>query len=638
MTDGIECVQRSKEVKVGVVILTFIYGYGLYGMVASGLLFSDSTQGFTKQHLSTFVTPMLIAGIWFGLGAARMVSVVLFTGMLAALATFPNIGFASFSMVGILLMAANTVGLALLFFPASNVWFRNRKQMFKRHGLYPLGLAIGIVIGIPMVFYLLMMQTGPLVGGRVIFVAILYVFYIPAIIFGRPHFMFGIGAGPADDTGWILMIAFYALVATVLIAALWFIFSRKKTIVPDIDLKASIRNSLWIGAIMAVVACVSLMLMLIPLGRGSSALKAELNAKMIAAQATRDAVLADYPELDGPFTVLDEDGQYGIKSSGRWKISKGKLEIVADSTEIWNRFPRCNTCAGLKSWQFTLHSARNFRGPWLGLAEQRTGFSPMTDMRGLGPDGKITIAGHRMVVPIADHETVSAFAEDKREDGKVLKHLPPGLLANYWIGIELTFTSEQSYPVSVTNPFMFADLLAAKGLETARCAAPQSIADAVERACHNELAQMLQDPARRADIEKGDENLRAFSKESTPLQMAVWKKDVQLVNILLNNGANPNKIGYSGYTLLMTAVDTDADDIVLALVRNKAKLDEQNTKTQGQDAGTTALILAAERGRTDAIMVLLAAGADKSIRDRKGYTAYQHAEHFRHSQAAALLK
>jgi ankyrin repeat protein len=149
---------------------------------------------------------------------------------------------------------------------------------------------------------------------------------------------------------------------------------------------------------------------------------------------------------------------------------------------------------------------------------------------------------------------------------------------------------------------------------------------------------MLEDPVRRRDIEKGGENLRTLPKETTPLEVAVYRKDAKSANLLLEAGANPNGTDISGYTLLMRAVVNEADDVVAALARHKAKVDEQYTKHPGHDAGKTALIMAANQGRTEAIKALLAAGADKSIRDRAGYNAYQHAQHFRHPEAASLLK
>ena len=640
MTDDLGRNPRPKAVMIGVAVLALLYLNGLYAAFATGLLSADSSQLISRGLLSLLITPFLLLGIWFGVGVARIVGVVLFIGRLVALASLLNVG-AKFTLgsMNLILMAAHAAALVLIFLPASNAWFRSRKQQLKRHVLYPFGLALGIVFGIPLVMALLQTQSGPVMGGAGIVLAlgIMYLFLIPAVIFGRPHFEFGIGAAPADATGVVLMIAFYAFIAVLLGVGLWFMRRERAPVAAGADGEPSTRKIPWTGGIIAAVVLGMLAVMIVPQVRDRSALNESLKAKVAAEQEKLDASLADYPQLEGSFTILDEGGQYGIKSSGRWKIAKGALEIVAESTEIWNRFPECTGCPSLSTWRFTLRSTSNARAPWLGAREQRIGFSPMTTT-GSGPDRRIVVTGHRMVVPIAQDEDVVVVMGGKRAEGKVRKPLPPGTLADSWIGIELEFTGNSSYPANATNPFMFADALAAKGLAPARCASPRNIADAVDKACHDELAQMLQDPVRRKDIEQGDENLRTFPKESSPLQVAVWKKDAKSANLLLENGANPNQSDSTGYTLLMIAVVNEADDVVAALARHKAKLDEQYTKYPGQDAGKTALIMAANQGRTEAIKALLAAGADKSIRDRAGYNAYQHAEHFRHPEAAALLK
>ncbi|MGZ5618637.1 MAG: ankyrin repeat domain-containing protein [Usitatibacter sp.] len=631
--------QRPKEVTIGVAVLALLYFNGLYGAIAGGLLSADSAQMISRGFLSLLVTPLLLLGIWFGVGAARIVSVVLFIGRLVALVSLVRVGATvTLGAFNLFAMAVHAAALVLLFFPASSAWFRSRKQQLRRHVLYPFWLAIGIVFGIPLVLALLATQSGPVMGGAgtVLTIGILYLFLIPAMIFGRPHFEFGIGAAPADATGVVLMIAFYAFIAAVLGAGLWFLRRKKAPVVAGADAKPPTRKIPWTGGIIAAVVLGLLAVMIVPQVRDRSALNDKLQAKVAQEQAKLDATLADYPQLDGTFTILDEGGQYGIKSSGHWKIAKGALEIVADATEIWNRFPKCTDCSRLASWHFVLRSTRKARAPWLGAREQRIGFSPMN--AAAGPDGRIVVTGHRMVVPIAEDEDIVVLMGDKRAEGKVHKPLPPGKIADSWIGIELEYTGNSSYPADATNPFMFADALAARGLAPPRCAAPRNIADAVDKACHDELAQMLQDPARRKDIEKGDDDLRTFSKENSPLQVAVWKKDAKSVDLLLENGANPNQTSNTGYTLLMTAAINNADDVVAVLARHKVNVNEQYTKFPGNDAGKTALIMAANQGRTEAIKALLAAGADKSIRDRAGYNALQHAEHFGHPEAAALLK
>ena len=52
--------------------------------------------------------------------------------------------------------------------------------------------------------------------GVTLFVFVIFYFALPAIVFGEPHFEFGMGAGPADTTGFILIAAFYTLVAVLI--------------------------------------------------------------------------------------------------------------------------------------------------------------------------------------------------------------------------------------------------------------------------------------------------------------------------------------------------------------------------------------------------------------------------------------
>jgi len=52
----------------------------------------------------------------------------------------------------------------------------------------------------------------------------------------------------------------------------------------------------------------------------------------------------------------------------------------------------------------------------------------------------------------------------------------------------------------------------------------------------------------------------------------------------------------------------------------------------------TASSKVANEGGTEAIKLLLAAGADKSVKARDGHNAYEHAAYFKHPEAAELLK
>ena len=285
MTDDLGRNPRPKEVMIGVAVLALLYLNGLYAAFAAGLLSADSSQLISRGLLSLLITPFLLLGIWFGVGVARIVGVVLFIGRLVALASLLNVG-AKFTLgsMNLILMAAHAAALVLIFLPASNAWFRSRKQQLKRHVLYPFGLALGIVFGIPLVMALLQTQSGPVMGGAgiVLGLGIMYLFLIPAVIFGRPHFEFGIGAAPADATGVVLMIAFYAFIAVLLGVGLWFMRRERAPVAAGADGKPSTRKIPWTGGIIAAVVLGLLAVMIVPQVRDRSALNESLKAKVAA--------------------------------------------------------------------------------------------------------------------------------------------------------------------------------------------------------------------------------------------------------------------------------------------------------------------------------------------------------------------
>jgi ankyrin repeat protein len=59
----------------------------------------------------------------------------------------------------------------------------------------------------------------------------------------------------------------------------------------------------------------------------------------------------------------------------------------------------------------------------------------------------------------------------------------------------------------------------------------------------------------------------------------------------------------------------DVEELMSLLIESGAQLDEQD------DRGRSALMIAAGLGHTAAVDLLLARGADKSLRDRQGKTA-----------------
>ena len=87
-----------------------------------------------------------------------------------------------------------------------------------------------------------------------------------------------------------------------------------------------------------------------------------------------------------------------------------------------------------------------------------------------------------------------------------------------------------------------------------------------------------------------------------------------------------------GYTMLMLASGSGYALLVDLLLERRASVDQQVTN------GGSALMAAAYQGRLPVVQRLLRAGADPRLRDDKGSTALQVAEHFGHSECACTIK
>lgn len=102
----------------------------------------------------------------------------------------------------------------------------------------------------------------------------------------------------------------------------------------------------------------------------------------------------------------------------------------------------------------------------------------------------------------------------------------------------------------------------------------------------------------------------------TALMSAVVMRRLEITQLLLDAGAEPNAREMGGRTALMFAAATDHAQIVECLVVAGAELD-----AMCGPRSRTALMIAAEGAREKALRVLLAHGADPSIRDVDGKSA-----------------
>ncbi|KAF4968349.1 hypothetical protein FSARC_4295 [Fusarium sarcochroum] len=100
-----------------------------------------------------------------------------------------------------------------------------------------------------------------------------------------------------------------------------------------------------------------------------------------------------------------------------------------------------------------------------------------------------------------------------------------------------------------------------------------------------------------------------------PLCLAVQTKRLDVVRLLLAQGANINGHCYVGQTALMMAVDYDLVEVVRLMLTNKLNLAERDNH------GRTALHWALGVGSPEAASLLLLAGASPTARDKHGQTA-----------------
>lgn len=101
----------------------------------------------------------------------------------------------------------------------------------------------------------------------------------------------------------------------------------------------------------------------------------------------------------------------------------------------------------------------------------------------------------------------------------------------------------------------------------------------------------------------------------TPLMLAAVRGQTQLVQTLLEQGAQPNRPGWNALHYAASHTGDAALAIIGQLLEHSAYIDAESPN------GTTPLMMAARYGLSDAVTLLLQAGADPSIKNQQGLTA-----------------
>jgi ankyrin repeat protein len=136
-------------------------------------------------------------------------------------------------------------------------------------------------------------------------------------------------------------------------------------------------------------------------------------------------------------------------------------------------------------------------------------------------------------------------------------------------------------------------------------------------------------------VNKGSDLRAKNSDGDTPLIMASRRNSIEIVSYLLKTPINlndKNDKNEDGFTALMYAANNGRSDIVSILIDNGSNIDLKN------DTGDTALILAARRGHIDVVNVLIGKGANVFARDSQGRDAEYFARVNHHDQIAHILE
>ena len=130
-----------------------------------------------------------------------------------------------------------------------------------------------------------------------------------------------------------------------------------------------------------------------------------------------------------------------------------------------------------------------------------------------------------------------------------------------------------------------------------------------------------------------DIDARNFDLEETALHIAVTNRKDDILQILLDKGANVNAVARDGMTALHIATQQGRTDIVQLLVNKGSEVMAKNAALNGQ----TAIHIASSQCYVEILEVLLEAGADVKATTREGQTALHIAARQGHKEVVQLL-
>ncbi|OFY18134.1 MAG: hypothetical protein A2W98_07475 [Bacteroidetes bacterium GWF2_33_38] len=119
---------------------------------------------------------------------------------------------------------------------------------------------------------------------------------------------------------------------------------------------------------------------------------------------------------------------------------------------------------------------------------------------------------------------------------------------------------------------------------------------------------------------------------NTPLGVAAGKDRIDVVNILLENGSNINKVDDNEFTPLFIAISKNNYEMCKFLIEKGANIEFADTN------GNTALMNASTMGNLKIVKLIIEKGANMSKKNNYGYTALTFAENNGNTELISYLK
>jgi len=150
---------------------------------------------------------------------------------------------------------------------------------------------------------------------------------------------------------------------------------------------------------------------------------------------------------------------------------------------------------------------------------------------------------------------------------------------------------------------------------------------------NNDLIEAIKDKSKAAveNALKAGAEINAITEGRTALHVAVYADLVEMATLLLDAGADPNA-AVEGGTPLHDAAERGNDACVELLLAKGVPVDQLNA-----ESGHTPLMWAALAGRVAVLRRLLASGADRSLKNNANKTALDLATEYGKKDAIAVL-